>query len=117
MNIKTAFSVKTDPQNAVADIQAQLKGFDPKLIVFFASSTFAPDEIAERMEAAFPSAETFGCSTAGEIVTGKMLTKSVVAMAFNKQAIKDCQGGGDRRPQQGELTGPSTPFSAISTSP
>jgi len=89
MNIKTAFSVKTDPQDVVAEIQAQLKDFDPKLIVFFASSAFAPAEIAEQMEAAFPSAETFGCSTAGEIVTGKMLTKSVVAMAFNKQAIKD----------------------------
>jgi len=91
MNIKTAFSVKPDSQNAVADIRAQLKGIDPKLIVFFASSTFAPDEIAERMEAAFPSAETFGCSTAGEIVSGKMLTKSIVAMAFNKQAVKDCK--------------------------
>jgi len=91
MNIKTAFSVMPDSQNAVADIRAQLKGLDPKLVVFFASSTFAPDEIAERMEEAFPSAETFGCSTSGEIVTGKMLTKSLVAMAFNKRAVKDCK--------------------------
>src|SRR5512137_2867961 len=89
MNIKTACSAKTDLQDVVADIQAQFKGFAAKLVVFFASSAFAPAEIAERMEAAFPSAETFGCSTAGEIVTGKMLTKSVVAMAFNRQAIKD----------------------------
>jgi len=91
MNIKTAFSVRPDAQNAVADIKAQLKGFEPNLVVFFASSAFAPDEIAERMESAFPSAETFGCSTAGEIVSGKMLTKSITAMAFNKQAIKDCK--------------------------
>jgi hypothetical protein len=91
MNIKTAFSVKPDPQNAVAELQAQLKGFNPKLVVFFASSAFAPDEIAEQMEEAFPSAETFGCSTAGEIVTGKMLTKSLVAMAFNRRAVKDCK--------------------------
>ncbi|HEX2769986.1 MAG TPA: FIST N-terminal domain-containing protein, partial [Geobacteraceae bacterium] len=68
-----------------------LKGIDPKLIVFFASSSFAPEEIAERMETAFPGAETFGCSTAGEIVTGKMLTKSIVAMAFNKEAVKDAK--------------------------
>ena len=88
MNIKTAFSVKTDPQDVVAEIQAQLKGFNPKLIVFFASSSYAPAEIAERMEAVFPTAETIGCSTAGEIVTGQMLTKSVVAMAFNRKALK-----------------------------
>jgi hypothetical protein len=91
MNIRTAFSVLPDPQNAVADIKAQLKRFNPKLVVFFASSAFAPDEVAERMEEAFPTAETFGCSTAGEIVTGKMLTKSIVAMAFNRQAVKDCK--------------------------
>ena len=88
MNIKTAFSVKTDLQNAVKDIQAQLGDFETKLLVFFASSAFVPDEIAERMEEAFPGAETFGCSTAGEIVTGRMLTNSVVAMAFNQQAVK-----------------------------
>jgi hypothetical protein len=89
MKIKTAFSVRPDPQDAVADIQNQLIGIDPKLVIFFASTSFAPDEIAERMEAAFPTAETFGCSTAGEITTGKMLTKSLVAMAFNQQAIKN----------------------------
>jgi len=91
MNIKTAYSVKPDAQNAVADIRNQLKGFDPNLIVFFASSVLEQEELAERMEAAFPGAETFGCSTAGEIVTGKMLTKSVTAMAFNKNAIKNCK--------------------------
>jgi len=91
MNIKTAYSMKTDLHEVVADIKAQLDDFDIKLIVFFASSAFHPAEIAERMEAAFPAVETFGCSTAGEIVTGKMLTKSVVAMAFNSQAIKNCK--------------------------
>ncbi len=89
MNIKTAYSLKPDPQNAVADIRAQLKDIDPKLIVFFASSIFPGEEIADRMESAFPGAETIGCSSAGEIVTGKMLGKSVVAMAFDKEAVKD----------------------------
>ncbi|HTY20754.1 MAG TPA: FIST N-terminal domain-containing protein [Geobacteraceae bacterium] len=89
MNIRTAYSVKTDIQEAVQDIQTQLSDFEPRLIIFFASSSIAPDEIADRMEAAFPRAETFGCSTAGEIVTGKMLTDSLVAMAFNRQAIKN----------------------------
>jgi hypothetical protein len=89
MNIKTAYSVKTDLQDVIVDINAQLKDFETKMVIYFSSSTFPPAEIAERMEAAFPDAETFGCSTAGEIVTGKMLSKSVVAMAFNSQAIKN----------------------------
>ena len=89
MNIKTAYSMKTDLKDVVADITSQLENFDTKLVIFFASSAFPPVEIAERIEAAFPTAETFGCSTAGEIVTGKMLTKSVVAMAFNSQGIKN----------------------------
>ncbi|HEX9022724.1 MAG TPA: FIST N-terminal domain-containing protein [Geobacteraceae bacterium] len=91
MNIKTAYSVKPDPQNAIADIREQLKDIDPKLIVFFASPAFPGEEIAERMEATFPGAETIGCSTSGEIVTGRMLNKSVVAMAFNREAIRDCK--------------------------
>ena len=86
MNIKTAFSVKTDIQDAVQDIQEQLGDFETKLLIFFASASIAPDELADRMEAAFPRAETFGCSTAGEIVTGRMLSDSLVAMAFNRQA-------------------------------
>jgi hypothetical protein len=89
MNIKTAFSVKTDIQDAVRDIQTQLGDFEAKLIIFFASSTIAPDGIAEQMEAAFPRAETFGCSSSGEIVTGRMLTNSLVVMAFNRQAIRN----------------------------
>ncbi|HEX9023546.1 MAG TPA: FIST N-terminal domain-containing protein, partial [Geobacteraceae bacterium] len=48
-------------------------------------------EIADRMEETFPGAETIGCSTSGEIVTDKMLNKSIVAMAFSKEAIKDCK--------------------------
>lgn len=88
MNIKTAYSAKTDLHDVVNDIQAQLGNFETNLLVFFASSSFAPEAIASGMGAAFPQAVTFGCSTAGEIVSGKMLTHSVVAMAFNKQSVK-----------------------------
>jgi hypothetical protein len=91
MNIKTAFSVKTDIGDVVKDIKSQLGDFAANLVVFFASSAFAPDVIARSMNEAFPDAETFGCSTAGEIVTGKMLSNSVVAMAFNRHAIKSAK--------------------------
>lgn len=91
MNIKTAFSTNTAPKHAVQELQNQLSGFDAKLVVFFASSAFAPEIISKEMQAAFPAADVFGCSTAGEIVTGKMLANSVVAMAFNGKVIKSAK--------------------------
>src|SRR3989442_836701 len=43
------------------------------------------------MTAAFPGAAVFGCTTAGEIISGQMLKNSIVAMAFNAGVIKDVQ--------------------------
>ncbi|MEI6205785.1 MAG: FIST N-terminal domain-containing protein [Desulfuromonadales bacterium] len=91
MSIKTAFSSKTSLPEVVSDLQAQFGDFETNLVVFFASSSFASDEVAGKMAEAFPQAATLGCSTAGEIVTGRMLTNSVVAMAFDKQSIKSAK--------------------------
>lgn len=88
MSIKTAYSSKSELADVVSDIQAQFGDFEANLVVFFASSTFAPEAVSSRIDAAFPTAVTFGCSTAGEIVSGKMLTNSVVAMAFDKNSVK-----------------------------
>jgi hypothetical protein len=41
------------------------------------------------MQDAFPVSQIIGCSTAGEIIQGKLLNNSVVAMAFNSGAIDD----------------------------
>lgn len=87
MNIKTAFSVESDIREAVADIRQQLGGFEAKMLVFFASSIFDPERAARLMGNAFPDAVTFGCSTAGEIVSGRMLNHSVVVMAFSRDSL------------------------------
>ncbi len=89
MNILTACSTKNSVDDIVKDINAQLILFDAKVLLYFASSKFPPDDISRKMQAAFPDAAVFGCSTAGEIISGKMLDESVVAMAFNAQAIQD----------------------------
>jgi len=88
MKAQTAFSVKIDVNAAVADISQQLKGCEPVMVLFFASPAYRPEQIAAAMAGAFPSAVTFGCSTAGEIVSGRMLTHSLVAMAFGSEAVK-----------------------------
>jgi hypothetical protein len=59
------------------------------MLIFFASSTFAPEEISAEMQLSFANAAVFGCSTSGEIVSGKMLKNSVVAMAFDSQTVQD----------------------------
>jgi len=88
MKVITAFSVKIDVEDAVADIRKQLGQDEPVLVMFFASPSYEPKRIAAAMAQAFPSAVTFGSTTAGEIVSGRMLTQSVVAMAFGSSAIK-----------------------------
>ena len=60
-----------------------------KLVIFFASSNFDQDKISNLMEEAFNDCIVVGCSTAGEIVSGKLLKNSVVAMAINSNIISD----------------------------
>lgn len=89
MHIKTAFSTQNTAEASVKELADGLSTFDPKLVLFFASTKYAPDNICKLMENAFPTSEVFGCSTAGEIVSGQMLNNAIVAMAFSAQAIKD----------------------------
>jgi hypothetical protein len=90
-DIITAYSTKDTIDEVVKDISQQIGFFDTKLLLFFASSKFAPDDMSLKMQETFPFSSVFGCSTSGEIVSGQMLDNSVVAMAFNPQAVKDAK--------------------------
>ncbi len=89
MNVITAYSNKENIEQITQDLRQQFGEFDTKMVLFFASSTFDPDQTAAQMQAAFNNIAVFGCTTAGEIVTGKMLKNSIVAMAFNANIIED----------------------------
>jgi hypothetical protein len=90
-DIITAYSTKDSIDDIVRDISQQIGFFDSKLLLFFSSSKFAPDDISLKMQETFPFSSVLGCSTSGEIVSGMMLDNSVVAMAFNSHAIKDAR--------------------------
>lgn len=45
------------------------------MIIFFASPEYEPQKLNDAMNNAFPKTELFGCTRAGEIVSGKMLKK------------------------------------------
>jgi hypothetical protein len=89
MDIMTAYSTKNSIDEIVKDINNQLGFFDTELLVFFSSSKFDPDEISAKIQDSFPVSQVIGCSTAGEIIRGKLLNNSVVAMAFNSGAVED----------------------------
>ncbi len=89
MHIKTAFSHKNTAEASVNEIAQEFAACDPKMVLFFASTKYAPESICRIMQDAFPAAQVFGCSTAGEIVSGQMLDNAIVAMAFSAEAIKD----------------------------
>jgi hypothetical protein len=89
MKVKTAYSQKSDLQSIISDIQQQINPFESKLIQFFASSSIDPENISGQMKAAFPNIPVIGCSSSGEIISGKMLDNSIVVMAFGADIIKD----------------------------
>jgi hypothetical protein len=89
MNIITVYSIETDPRKAASHLQSQMEEFNPSVVIYFASSHYNPDIISRSMQQAFPQADTFGCSTAGEIFSGQLLKNSIVAMGMNADVIDD----------------------------
>jgi hypothetical protein len=87
--IQTAFSSLPKTADCVKDLRNQLSALDPVMVLFFASTRHAPETISRYMKEAFPKAQVFGCSTAGEITSGRMLSDSVVAMGFDKAMVWD----------------------------
>ncbi len=69
-------------REAAKKIKADFEDFQAGVIVFFASIAYDPETLAAEMHAAFPGVKTLGATSAGEGEDGKILTHSVVAMAF-----------------------------------
>ena len=89
MNIITAYSSKSNINENIAELKNQIGTFKTKFILFFASSNFEVENTAMKIKKVFADAEVAGCTTSGEIVSGKVLDNSIVAMAFDSTAIAD----------------------------
>lgn len=89
MGIHVFYSAAKDAAAAVNDIQSQARAVQPKGVVFFASSNLHPHAVSAGMQAAFSSACCLGCTTAGELISGKMLTGSLVAMLLEDDVVED----------------------------
>jgi hypothetical protein len=91
MNIKTAFCEKNNKSvSEIADsIKKQFGDLNPKLVIYFSSPAISHDELSQKLKEHFSQAELIGCTTSGEIISGKMLKESVVAMALSSGIIDD----------------------------
>jgi hypothetical protein len=61
------------------------------VVIFFASTQYEAAALSQQMQNAFPAACVVGCSTAGEIAGGKMLTGSLVAMFLGPEVVVDAE--------------------------
>jgi hypothetical protein len=89
MAIKAIYSEKKEINSIISDLKAQSVGFDPCLVIYFSSSKFDLEKLNSQIKALYKESTVFGCSTSGEIVTGKMLKGSLVAMLFDKETVED----------------------------
>ncbi|MDU2064507.1 MAG: FIST N-terminal domain-containing protein [Sporomusaceae bacterium] len=91
MTVMTAISDQKVPKMAVQAIKGQLIEKAPKVVIYFASSNYDPQEISAAMQDAFHDATVFGCTTSGEIISGKMTKGALVAMGFSADILEDIQ--------------------------
>ena len=89
MKTLTAYSEKTDVSEAIEEIKNKFGTADLKAVIFFSSSIYPPEETAKLVKDKFPGATVIGCTTAGEIISGKMLKNSIVAMGLSSEMISD----------------------------
>jgi len=88
---KIAQSDAKNTVDAVQSIREQLSGVDACMILYFASPSYPFATVGKEMADAFAEIHTVGCTTAGEMVTGKMGQDSIVAMAWHKSSLKFLQ--------------------------
>ncbi len=91
MKVKIVYSTKTKVEDIVSDLKNQLSGFDYSLLQLYASSNIPVQELNAQLYKELGNTPMFGCTTSGEIVSGKMLDNSVVLMAISADITSDFQ--------------------------
>src|SRR5512138_12769 len=91
MKTKIAYSNLKNGKEAVKELKNKFGENAGKFIIYFASSNYEPAELANEMNSSFGDTKVFGCTTAGELISGQMLKNSVVAMAFSDEVIDDIE--------------------------
>lgn len=81
----TAVSNATDPLIASQELHQQLNKENICCILFYCSSTYALESLAQTMESTFKNVNVVGCTTAGEVSNQGYKQHSVVAIGFSSE--------------------------------
>ena len=81
-NIRIAQSCATDVRQAVREFHASVLQTKVELVVFFCSSAYDLDVLAEEMNRQFAGIQVVGCTTAGEIGPAGYLQHSLSGASF-----------------------------------
>jgi hypothetical protein len=88
MSAQIAVSQGTPPDVCARELKAAVAGVDLAFVVFFATPEQDPEQLGAALGREFGDVPSIGCTTAGEITTGRMLKGSVVLMALGKDSIE-----------------------------
>jgi hypothetical protein len=89
MSVKIASSNQDDLTSLITEIKEIIGEIKAKMVVFFASSKYDLEKLGKGLEKAYPTAEVVGCSTSGELISGKMLKNSVVIQVMDASTVAD----------------------------
>jgi len=86
--MRRGHSCAADAREAVAELSAQVAQPEMAAVLFFCSTIYDPDALAEEMNRRFPGVLVVGCTTAGEIGPAGYLEHSLSGMSFSARAFK-----------------------------
>lgn len=88
----TAHSSSKDPRTAVREFHAGVSRSNISLVIFFCSSHYDLDVIADEMNKRFPDVLVVGCTTAGEIGPAGYRTYSLSGVSFPSSSCQTTVG-------------------------
>lgn len=87
MTVKILSSSDPSAATATESILKQAGDMKPTFVLWFASPKLEPEKIAEKLSSAFPGATCIGCTSSGELASGKMLKGALVALVADAETI------------------------------
>ncbi|TXT41379.1 MAG: FIST domain containing protein [Comamonadaceae bacterium] len=90
--IRRAHSCATEARQAVRELHAELEQADTALVVFFCSSAYDLDALADEINQRFAGIQVMGCTTAGEIGPAGYCTHSLVGVSFSASVCTAVSG-------------------------
>lgn len=90
--VRLGHSLAADARTAVAEFHQQVAQPNAELVLFFCSSSYELDILAEEMNRLFPAVPVVGCTTAGEIGTAGYTDRSLSGMSFPRDGFTSVSG-------------------------